>query len=193
MLDQLADLRGPASFLLIAALVAGDSVIPAVPGETATLTGAVLAARGDLSLPLVFAASWLGAIVGDNVTFGVGRTAGQRLVRGRRAKTAARVEWTRRRLRERGPVIIVVARFVPAGRNAVSLAAGTLGMRWHVYAAWDAVAAALWTLFAIALGYATGRTFEDSVLVPLGLSLALAALIGGAAELAIRRSERRRS
>jgi membrane protein DedA with SNARE-associated domain len=127
MLDQLADLRGAAAFALILALVAGDSVVPALPGEAATLTGAVLAARGELSLVLVVAATWLGAVIGDNVTFALGRTAGRRIVGTRTGRAAARVAWARRMLEERGPSIILVARFLPGGRNAASLAAGTLG------------------------------------------------------------------
>jgi membrane-associated protein len=185
MLEQLVDLRGVGAFLLIAALVAGDAVVPAVPGEAATLTGAVLAAGGEVALLGVFAATWLGAIVGDNVTFGIGRTAGRRLAE--RESAAARVAWARRQLVDRGPVIILAARFIPAGRNAVGLAAGALGMRWPVYAAWDALAALLWALYAVTLGYATGRTFDDSILIPLGLSFVLAALIGAVGELATRR------
>jgi membrane protein DedA with SNARE-associated domain len=186
MLDQLAGVPDLAAFALIAAFVAGDSVVPAVPGETATLTGAVLAARGELSLLAVFAATWLGAVVGDALSFGLGRTAGRRAVQRR----GERVAWARERLHQRGPLIILTARFIPGGRNAVSLAAGTLGMRWATYAVWDVLAAGLWALFAVALGYASGRTFADSLVIPLGLSLCLAALIGAAGELAVRRSKR---
>ena len=75
---------------------------------------------------------------------------------------------------------------VPA-MNTVSVAAGTLGMRWPVFAAWDALAALLWAVAAVTLGYLTGWTFEDSLLVPLGLSLALALVVGAAAELIVRR------
>jgi membrane protein DedA with SNARE-associated domain len=129
---------------------------------------------------VVVMATWLGAIVGDNVTFAVGR----RLL-GRRA--AVPLEWARRRLTEHGPVIILAARFIPGGRNIVGLSAGTLGMRWRVFVVWDALAAALWAAYATALGYLTGRAFEDDLLLSLALSLALAALVGITGELALRR------
>ena len=87
-------------------------------------------------------------------------------------------------------MVILVARFVPGGRNAVSLAAGTLAMPWRVYAPWDALAAALWALYGTGLGYISGRTFSDSFVVPLVLSLALATLIGVAGELVARRRRR---
>jgi membrane-associated protein len=187
MLDQLADLHDPTAFALIAGFVAADSVIPWVPGEAATLSGAVLAARGELSLLIVFAATWLGAIVGDNVTFALGGTAGRRLVRGRSERFNARVEWAHNRLHERGPVIILVARFIPAGRNAVSLAAGTVELPWRVFFPWDALAALMWATYGTALGYISGRTFEQNVWIPIVISLGLAALLGAAGELAVKR------
>jgi membrane-associated protein len=189
---ELADLGATAAVLAIAALVAGDSLVPAVPGETATLSGAVLAARGELPLLGVFGATWLGAVVGDNLLFGLGGTSGRWLLRRQGDAVSARAEWVRRRLQERGATIILVARFIPGGRNAVSLAAGTLGMRWRSFAAWDALAAALWALCATALGYVSGRTFAGSVLVPLGLSLVVATAIGLLMELALRLTNERR-
>jgi membrane-associated protein len=186
---ELGDLGTLAAVLAIAALVAGDSLVPAVPGETATLSGAVLAARGELPLPAVFAATWVGAVIGDNLLFGLGGTSGRWILRRQGERIATRAEWLRRRLQERGASIILVARFLPGGRNAVSLAAGTVGMRWRSFAAWDALAAALWAAYGTALGYVSGRTFTDSVLVPLGLSLVLATVIGLATELVLRRRE----
>jgi membrane-associated protein len=190
MLDRLADLGDAAAYALIFAIVAGDSVVPAFPGETATLAGAVLAARGELSIVAVLTVTWLGAVVGDNVTFWFGGTGGRRLVGRWKRRDGGRLEWMRARLDERGPGIILVARFIPGGRNAVSVAAGTLGMPWSVFVVWDALAAALWALYATGLGYATGRTVERGFLLPLAISLGLAALAGVAGELVVRRRRR---
>lgn len=48
---------------------------------------------------------------------------------------------------------------------------------------------ALWAVFATALGYLFGSTFDDSVWLPLALSLAIAAAISLLAELIRRRAE----
>ena len=49
-----------------------DAFFPIVPSETAAITGGVVAGSGDLSLPLVILAASPGAIVGDNISFGIG-------------------------------------------------------------------------------------------------------------------------
>ena len=47
-------------------VVAGDGVFPLLPGETAIVAAAVLAADGSLSLPLVILAGAAGAVIGDS-------------------------------------------------------------------------------------------------------------------------------
>ena len=121
------------------------------------------------------------------VTFaawGLGATIGERairlLARGRRARQ--RVEWARVQLRERGALIVVVARFIPGGRTATTLAAGMLGMRWRRFAAADAIGASLWGAFAAMLGYVGGETFEDSLWMPLAASAAAVIVVASLGE-----------
>jgi len=51
-----------------------------VPGETVLLAGAAMAHFGGLALPWVIAAAVVGAILGDNIGFLIGRRAGRALV-----------------------------------------------------------------------------------------------------------------
>ncbi|HEX2575073.1 MAG TPA: hypothetical protein VHK88_01905, partial [Aquihabitans sp.] len=74
---DLADLATWA-YLLIFGIAAGDAVVPVLPGETAVILGGVLAQRGDLSLWLVILVGALGAAVGDNVSYQLGRVANRR-------------------------------------------------------------------------------------------------------------------
>src|SRR3954447_18195631 len=140
------------------ALVAMDGLIPLVPGEGAVLTGSILAAGGDLNVVLVFAAAFAGAFAGDNAAYGAGRLLGRRaidrLARGERSRE--RVHWARELIRRRGRSIIVVARFVPGGRTATTLAAGSLEMPWRRFAAADALACGAWAAYVTALGYLGG-------------------------------------
>lgn len=61
------------SYVSIFLLVAGDAVIPILPGETTLNAASTVAASGDLSLPLVMMAGALGAIVGDSTLFALAR------------------------------------------------------------------------------------------------------------------------
>lgn len=172
------------TYAVIAGIVAFDGFFPVVPGETAVVTGGVLAAQGDLSLALVVFAAFAGAIVGDNVSYLLGARVGDpacsRLFRGARARR--RLEWVADQLAEHGRVILVVARFVPGGRTATTLSWGALHCGWRRFLSADAVGAGLWALFAAALGRLGGGAFADSAWKALLAALIVATVIGAAAE-----------
>jgi membrane protein DedA with SNARE-associated domain len=71
-----AHLGYPALLLLIAAESAG---VP-VPGETALVAAALLARQMHLQIELVIAVAAVGAVVGDNVGYLIGRAGGRRLL-----------------------------------------------------------------------------------------------------------------
>jgi membrane protein DedA with SNARE-associated domain len=165
-----------------------DSILPVAPGEAAVVSGGVLAADGELSIFGVFAASMLGGIIGDNVSYGLGallgRPAERRLFTSERSRE--RLEWARRQLRLRGGVIIVAARFVPGGRTATTFSAGTLDMPWRRFFAVDALAAATWAAYASLLGYFGGNAFAESLWKPLLAATIVGLGVATLAELARR-------
>lgn len=169
----------------IVVAVAFDSLLPVAPGETVMITAGVLAAEGDLSLPLVICAGAVGGVLGDNFSYGLGATMGRRAERRffSSARAQERLAWARRQLRERGATIVVVARFVPGGRTVTTFSAGALEMPWRRFLAADAVAAILWAAYIAALGYFGGSAFEESLWKPLLAAGLVAAAVGGAAEL----------
>ena len=63
-------------------VVAGDGVFPLLPGETAIVAAAVLAADGGLSLPLVILAGAVGAVIGDSTAYWIGRAGSGPIRRG---------------------------------------------------------------------------------------------------------------
>jgi membrane-associated protein len=184
--DQLTDaLSGSAwAYLLILAVVAGDAVLPLLPGETMVITGGVLAANGDLNLPLVFLAGAGGAFLGDSVCYWVGRKLGtraaERFLRGERGKRT--LDWAERALDRRGRTLIAVARFVPGGRTAVSLVAGTTEFPWRSWALADLVGVTLWSAYSAGLGAVGGQAFENQTWKGLLLAFALAAVVAGIIE-----------
>ena len=170
-------------FLFLIALL--DAVFPLVPSETAVITAGVIAAHGDLIVPVVIVAAALGAIVGDNASYWVGRLASRwverRLFAGERRK---RLEWAERTLNERGGYLIVIARFIPGGRTVVTLAAGILDMPWRRFIAFDVTAGVLWASYATLVGYFGGKAFEEQPLKGLLIALAVAFAIAAAVETA---------
>jgi membrane-associated protein len=186
--DQFTELVSGASgwaYGVVFLLAVLDAVIPVVPSETVVITAGVVAAGGDLSLPLIIVAAAGGAFAGDNTAYLLGHRYGprarERFFRG--AKAQKRIGWAEQQLGERGGELIVVARFIPGGRTAVTLSAGTLRFPWRRFALFDVVAALGWASYAALLGYFGGRTFEHAAWKGLLLALAIALAVAGGVEL----------
>ena len=181
MFDSLVDVvsGSPWTYALIFGIAALDAFFPLVPSETTVITAGVLAASGDLLIVLVIAAAAAGAVLGDNISYGIGRFAGEPATRRLLAseKGQRRLEWARHQLDVRGGYLIVVARFIPGGRTAITLASGLLEYAWARFLAYDVLAGVLWGSFAGLLGYLGGRSFEERPWLGLLVAFAVAAAI----------------
>lgn len=168
----------PWTYAFLFAVAAIDVVFPLVPSETSVILAGVLAASGDLVIGLVILCAGAGAIFGDNSAFVIGRTAGHRIVAryfaGDRRK---RIDWAEEQIQRRGGYLILVGRFIPGGRTAVTVACGLLEMRWHRFIRYDVPAGFMWSSYAALLGFFGGKAFEQSpfkgFLVAFGVALAI--------------------
>ncbi|MEO9173912.1 MAG: DedA family protein [Gaiellales bacterium] len=179
-----ADASGWA-YVIVFVLAFLDALIPIVPSETSVITAGVVAAAGDLSLTLVIVGAAVGAFLGDNATYLIGRHYGER-ARARffaGDKARARIDWAERQLVERGGQLIAGGRFIPGGRTAIGLSAGLTHFSWRRYVIYDALAALGWALYASLLGYLGGQAFEDEPWKGLVLALAIAFGVAGSVEL----------
>jgi membrane protein DedA with SNARE-associated domain len=165
------------SYAIVFGVAMLDAFFPLVPSETTVIAAGVLAAHGDLRIELVLIAAATGAIVGDNVTFWLGKTLGERvaekLFSGARRRHLDRAH---KMVEERGGYLIVIARFIPAGRTAVTFACGSLDWEWIRFIKFDIVAGVIWGSYASLLGYFGGKTFQDSPFK--GFLVAFAVAIG---------------
>jgi membrane-associated protein len=162
-----------------------DAIIPIVPSETSVITAGVVASQGDLNLMLVVLFAAAGAIAGDNMAYFLGWRFGRRIndrfFTSEKAKR--RVAWAHRQVEERGGELIVIARFIPGGRTAVTLSAGTLEYPWRKFILFDSIAGFVWGLYAALLGYFGGKAFENAPWKGLLLAFAIALAVTGTIEL----------
>jgi membrane-associated protein len=176
--------QSAATYPVVGLAAAIDVLFPLIPSETIVITASVLAAQGDLLIWLIVPAVAIGAFVGDNLCYWLGRTIGDpvadRLFDGEKGQ--ARLKWAEEALCRRGAILIGVGRFIPGGRTATTFAAGTLEMPYRQFLVADAFAASLWALYVSMLGYLGGETFEDSLWLPLATSFAAAMAVGFAFE-----------
>ena len=194
--DQIAEWVSGAwwSYFLIFGVAAVDAFFPLVPSETVVIIGGNLAAHGDLSLPLVILAAATGAFAGDNFCYFLGSVVGERTVArwfgGEKARK--RLEWAEHALDQRGAYIIIIARFIPGGRTAVTFSSGYIPtFPWRRFVVYDAAAATLWASYAALLGYFGGKTFENHPFVGLMIALGIALSLGLVVEAIRHRRERR--
>jgi membrane-associated protein len=172
----------PWTYVYLVLVSALDAVIPIVPSETSVITAGVLSADGDLFFFGVVLAAWAGAVLGDNASYWIGRTAGHRVAeRLFRGSKEQRLESWEERLSRRGGYFIIIGRFIPGGRTAVTLAAGTLEYPWRKFFFFDVIAGGIWATYAAALGFFGGKTFEDhplfAFLLAFGIALAITGLV----------------
>jgi membrane-associated protein len=168
------------TYPLLFGICLGDAVLPVLPSETAAIVCGIQAARGQLSLVLVLVLAAAGAFAGDNASYALGRWLGRpvqkRLFGG--ASARKRLDWAKSFLKERGSYVLVVARFIPGGRTATTFTAGLVRLSWwRGFAPYIALAAVLWSAYAVMLGYLGGRTFRDQPIYALLLAFGIAALV----------------
>ena len=174
----------PWAYAVIALVAALDAVVPVVPSEATLITAGTIAATGQLEIALVIAAAAAGAFGGDNVSYTLGRL-------GRGRLPAAPLRTAERLLAQRGGVVLVVARFIPGGRTAATLAAGTVMSRSR-FLRLGGAAAVIWGAYGGLVGYVGGRAFEEEPWKGIAAGFALAAAVALVIE-AVRWSSHRRS
>jgi membrane protein DedA with SNARE-associated domain len=153
----------PVLFLLIMAESGG---LP-VPGETALITGGVLASTGHLSIELVILLAAAAAIVGDNLGYLIGRKGGRWLLErpGAFQRQRQQVLETGEPFFERhGPKAVFFGRFLLGLRVWASWLAGATRMPWRSFVVWNALGGSLWAtgigLLAYFLGHSAGNAIE---------------------------------
>ena len=196
MFDQFVDWVSGSrwSYAAIFAVAVLDAFFPIVPSETAVITGGVVAGSGDLSLPLVILAASCGAFIGDNVSYWLGAWLGEhtvkRVFRGEKSRKA--FDWAESQIEARGFYLIIIARFIPGGRTAVTFSSGyTKGISYRRFVLADAIAASIWGSYAALLGYVGGKKFEEQPWKGLIVAFVAAVAFAGLVEL-VRHTRARR-
>jgi membrane-associated protein len=194
-MPSLTDLSpdSPISYLVALLVPLLDAIIPAFPSETAVIALGVASGPGlGVGVVALVALAALGAFVGDNLSYALGRRFGprvtERLLRGEQGRR--RREWAERTLDRHGAMLIIVCRFIPGGRTAVTLTAGAVGYSRRRFVAATAAAAVIWANYAFWIGRLGGATFEDSEWKALALAFGVATLVAGLVELARRLRKR---
>lgn len=148
----------PLVFLAVYAFATIDGFFPPIPSESVVIGLAALAvAGGEPNVWLLGAVAAAGAFTGDQIAYSIGKhipVRTMRLMQGRRQKVAIR--WAEHALETRGAAFIIAARYIPVGRVAVNMTAGTVGFSRRRFSGLAAIAAVTWSIYSVALGVGAG-------------------------------------
>jgi membrane protein DedA with SNARE-associated domain len=199
VLADLAPILDRYGYAAIAGLITLEDFGVPAPGETVLIVGAIYAGTGRMNLVLVALLGFLGAVVGDNIGYLIGRLGGRRLVErfGRYVLlTPERIDKAESFFLRYGGGIIVVARFVEGLRQANGIIAGLTGMSWSRFLGYNALGAALWVGTWVVLGDLAGAHIDTvyplAVRYQTYLGIAVGVLIVALVVRAVLRRRRRR-
>jgi hypothetical protein len=86
-------------------------------------------------------------------------------------------EKAERALMRYGGVVILVGRFLPYGRTATALTAGSMAVPLGRFRLFTALASVAWAVYAIGLGRLGGAAFAGSPLLGAGCAMAFGAIL----------------
>ncbi|MGP9502427.1 DedA family protein [Specibacter sp. AOP5-B1-6] len=151
-----------------------------LPSETAIVALASISARtGEPNIWLLIIGASIGAVIGDNIAYFMGRTLGTtRFKWMRRPRGAKAFAWAGRELEKRGAILIFTARYIPVGRIAVNFTAGATHFPWRRFVLLDGIAVVTWAGYSVAVGTFAGAWVHDNPLLGVGIAIAFAIAIG---------------
>jgi membrane protein DedA with SNARE-associated domain len=165
-LDTLRNALNTLGYPAVALFIMIESSGIPFPGETMLLFASFYAAVDHhLQIPFVIVCAALGAIIGDNIGYAVGRTGGYAFVRrfGRYFfLRPAHLEKVEHFFHKHGDKTVFFGRFVAVLRAWAAFLAGVNRMRWISFLIYNAAGGILWATIFGCLGFYAGRLFHDN-------------------------------
>ncbi|MET4782467.1 DedA family protein [Glaciihabitans sp. UYNi722] len=157
-----------------------DAFFVVLPSETVVVALGALALSGHgPNLFVLIAVAAVAAVIGDSLTFALGRRVGLTRFRWMRRPQAVRAfAWARRSLDRRAAVVLLTARFVPFGRIAVNLTAGATGFDYRRFLGLTAIAGLCWAAYNAVIGAVFGAWFGGNPVLAVAVSIVVAVGLG---------------
>nr|NLD39856.1 DedA family protein [Actinomycetales bacterium] len=171
---------GPLILLALLVFTTIDGFFPPVPSESIVIALAALSMTGEgPSLWVVIPVAALGAFLGDQIAFTIGRKIPVARIpflnSGRGAELVAKANAT---VFRRPAPLLIAGRFIPGGRVAVNVSAGAMGFPRARFVRIDVVAAILWAIYSSILGLAAGAYLRDHPALSIVVGVLLGVLLG---------------
>jgi membrane-associated protein len=177
------------SYAIAVVIPALDAIFPVLPSETVIIAlGVATAGSTDPRIALLVACAAAGAFLGDNLCYILGRRFRSSVERRffSTEKGARRRAWAEHSLQRFGMQLIIVCRFIPGGRTAVTLSCGLIGYPRQRFVTATAIAGTIWAVYSFFIGRLGGKAFEDNLWAGFLIAFAATITVSGLIE-AVRR------
>ncbi len=192
---DLAGLVQRHGFWVVGTVIFFESMGLPLPGESLLIAAALYAATtGDITIEHVVLASAVGAVLGDNAGYFIGRKIGPPVL----ARYGPRVGLTLERQRlgqflflRHGGKVVFFGRFIAFLRTFAALLAGANHMPWQRFLVWNALGGIFWTCLYGFGAFLLGNQVHRLV-GPFGIAVGVVALcVVVASVIFVRRHEAR--
>jgi membrane protein DedA with SNARE-associated domain len=175
LMDWLLPDLAEAAPIVVGLLIFFESLGIPLPAESLLIISAIHAGRHEYNIYVLVGCAALGAIMGDNVGYLIGKSFGYRLL----VKYGSRIGFTEDRMllgryifKRWGAKVVLFGRFVAFLRIIAAVLAGVNKMDWKKFFMANAVGGILWTCSYGFGAYFIGRNIKEFV-GPLGIMLAV--------------------
>lgn len=136
----------------------GFFLSPLLPADSLLLSAAFLATQGYFDLTTLLAVGFLGAFLGDNLGYALGRRIGPFIFTREDSRLFSKksLERTRRFFTKHGAEAVLLARIIPGIRAFGPFLAGAGQMRYSLFLIYDVIGSVVWSVGLSLLGYFMG-------------------------------------
>ena len=148
-----------ALLFLIVFCETGLVFLPFLPGDSLLFAAGAFAAKGDMTVGILFVSLAFSAVMGDMLNYQVGRYLGPKLAGQKTLKfiNKAHIVKTQEFYDTYGAKTIIIARFVPVIRTFAPFVAGLGSMAYKRFLQFNMVGAVAWVAICLAAGYLFGN------------------------------------
>lgn len=179
-LNQL--LANTGAIIAFLVIFAESSLVFFLPGDSFILVAGILASQGVLNLWELMGLMLLGAVLGNNFGYYLGKRFGMRFFK-KEAKLFSHenLAKTEAFYHKHGPITIILARFTPIVRTIAPILAGVAKMNYRKFFFYNIAGAIIWVAGLGLLGYYAGSRIPniDKYILPIIGIIVIASVLPG--------------
>lgn len=134
-----------------------------VPGGTIVILGGVFASEAQLSIPFLIVSASLGAVIGDTISFSIGKKYGEEFLIKYGPHIGFKEEYlyiTHRMCIQYGGWVLIIGRFNQIARPFVPLVVGSTRYKYYAFWGFALIGAFIWSILSIYIGKIARESWE---------------------------------